>query len=221
MANLYYQDNNLCSVKTLLKSSFEENGNNCVKFEHDIFYPQGGGQKGDRGIIRCKGKEYKVINTIKDDYSSGSLVITNELIPEEYAGSEVECVLDWDFRYMQMKLHTCVHLHHCILEKVLGKSITYPVTSAIEEGFAFNKYPVEAFDKSIIEQANKSFLELLKTDITVSTYPDMEKAGYRWWECLGYKIPCGGVHVSNLKEIDNVNIKVSNKKGFITIKFSL
>lgn len=221
MSNLYYQDNNLCNITTILKFSFEENGHNYVKFEDDIFYPQGGGQKGDRGIIVCDNSEYRVVNTIKDKKQTGSLVLTDELVPEKCIGSEVDCILDWNFRYKQMKLHTCLHLYHCILEKVAERRIDYPITAAIEDGFAFNKYPEDAFDKSILEKVNMIFLDLLKSDTSVITYPDTEKEGYRWWECMDYKIPCGGIHVNNLKEINNVNIKVSSKKGFITIKLTL
>ncbi len=221
MSNLYYQDNCLHKIKTILKDSFEEDGHNCVKFEDDIFYPQGGGQRGDRGIIVCDGNEYKVVNTVKDSAQISSLIFTDVLVPKKYVGSEADCILDWNFRYRQMRLHTCLHLYHCILENVAGTKIDYPVTAAIEDGFAFNKYPENAFDRSILEKVNAEFIDLLKVDAPVITYPDTEKKGYRWWECMGYKIPCGGIHVNNLKEIDYVNIKVSCKRGFVTIKFTL
>lgn len=221
MSSLYYQNGNLRSARVILLESFEENERNYVKLRDDFFYPQGGGQKGDRGLIICGGQEYKVVNTIKDKSGVGALVITDRLVAKESVGEEIECILDWDFRYRQMKLHTCLHLHHCILEETVGKRLEYPVTSDIEDGFAFNKYPVDAFDKSIIDEANIAFMKVLKSDAEVLTYPNKEKEGYRWWECLNYKIPCGGIHVSNLKEIENVSIKVSSKRGFVTIKLTL
>lgn len=220
MASLYYQNNKLCNINTVLVSTFERKGVNYVRFENDIYYPQGGGQKGDRGVIFIGEKEYKVINTIKDE-NEGVLSVTEELIPEEYLNSEVQCVLDWEFRYKQMKLHTCLHLHHCMLEKIIGEELEYPITAAIEDGFAFNKYSGNILDNMIIEEANSLFFKLIKSQEQVITYPDAEKAGYRWWECMGYKIPCGGIHVSSLNEIDNVVIKVSFKKGHVTIKFIL
>ena len=221
MKELYYENNKMKKAETVVKSVFEENGKNCVKFEQDLFYPKGGGQKGDRGMIIWGNNQYKVLDTVKDEYSSGSLVITDELLPDDCIGNQVECILDWDFRFSQMKLHTCLHLHHCILEEVLGSKIEYPSTAAIEDGFAYNKYPSSAFDKDIIESANKKFLELLKEDVPVITYPDDQKEGYRWWECRGTKIPCGGIHVNNLNEIGYVDIKTSSKKGSVTIKFIL
>ena len=135
--------------------------------------------------------------------------------------SEVKATLNWNFRYRQMRLHTCVHLHHCYLEKILGKKLDNPITSAIEDGFAFNKYEKDCFDLSKVDEANELFLSTINNDIPVYTYPDSEKEGYRWWECMGYKIPCGGLHVNNLNEIGNIKITISAKKGKITIKFTL
>lgn len=221
MSELYYQNGYLTQTNATVISAFDEEGHNCVKFDNNLFYPQGGGQKGDRGEIIISGIVYKIINTIKDPYGTGSLCITDKLIPESFIGKEANCKLNWEHRYGQMKLHTCVHLHHCMIEKVVGDHLDNPKVSSIEDGFAFNKYPKDFINGDIVEEANKLFLGLLGQDIAVLTYPDLSKENFRWWECLGYKIPCGGVHILNLQEINHVNITSSTKKGFLTIKFTL
>ena len=222
MAALYHTDGYRKEVESKIISLFRHEGRDCVQLEDDIFYPHGGGQKGDRGILTIEGNEFKVINTIKDPHGGGdSAMLIETEIPSEFGDSIAKAALDWDFRYAQMKLHTCVHLHHCVLESMLKASIPHPKTSSIEEGFAFNKYDSGTFDIAVLDEVNATFYEIIKKDIMVVTRPDTEKAGYRWWECLGYSIPCGGIHVSNLTEIGSVSISVSSKKGNITVKFIL
>jgi len=222
MSALYHIDGYQKEIESKILSLFQHEGRDCVQLEDDIFYPQGGGQKGDRGVLIIEGREFTVINTIKDPYGSGdSVMIIDTEIPSEMSDSTAKAILDWEFRYAQMKLHTCVHLHHCILEEVLGTSIPHPKTSSIEDGFAFNKYDTGTFDIAILDKASVKFLEVIGKDTPVTTYPDTEKEGFRWWECLGHKIPCGGVHVKQLNEIGNVLISSSSKKGNITVKFTL
>jgi alanyl-tRNA synthetase/misacylated tRNA(Ala) deacylase len=221
MKMLYYEDKNLKEVESDIDSYYQEDGRYCIQLSDNIFYPQGGGQKGDRGTLTIDGNEFQVVNTLKDKYGDGAVLIIEPDIPEELQDSKVKAVLDWDFRYKQMRLHTCVHLHHCMLEEVTKKPINHPETSVIEDGFAFNRYSGGDFDVTIIDEANAKFLETLKTGAPVTTYPDTEKKGFRWWECLGHKIPCGGIHVSQLGEIGDVRISTSTKKGKITIKFTL
>ena len=123
-----YDDNHLKALRTIFKGTFEEDGQICAHTEDNLYYPHGGGQKGDRGeLVFEDGTILKVLDTIKDKYSASNgvnLIVDREL--DEYRGKSVECKLDWDFRYAQMKLHTCVHLHHCVLEKALGRKLPYP-----------------------------------------------------------------------------------------------
>ena len=219
---LFYEDPYRKDLTTQLNGTFEDEGRFCVHLEENIFYPHGGGQKGDRGELHIDDKIYTFLNTIKDKYSDDDvLIITKEFVPEIFKGKNVICKLDWDFRYRQMKLHSCVHLHHCMIENVLGKKISHPIVSNIEDGFAFNRYDCEEITKEVVDKANEIFLINIQKGAEVTTYPDIEKKGYRWWECLNYKIPCGGTHIKNLNEIGNVEIKYSTKNNLKTINIKL
>lgn len=220
MEPLYYRDNYLKDVDTTISSLYEADGHCCVQLDDEIFYPHGGGQKGDRGVLTVGNQEFMVTNTVKDKFGEAVLVVEPH-IPYELQNEKVHASINWEFRYRQMRLHTCVHLHHVVLERVAEKSIPHPQTSSIEDGFAFNRYDGSDFDVSIIEEANRRFQEIIKTDLDVKTYPDEQKKGYRWWECDGYRIPCGGVHIHKLNEIGNVDISFSTKKRKITVKFTL
>ncbi|PIP75241.1 hypothetical protein COW86_04870, partial [Candidatus Kuenenbacteria bacterium CG22_combo_CG10-13_8_21_14_all_39_9] len=133
----------------------------------------------------------------------------------------VLCKLSWEFRNKQMKLHTAAHLHHCLLEKTAGKYLPFPKVSDIQDGFVFNRYESDEITPELVEKTNEVFREAISSGADVKTYPDTEKKGYRWWECLGYKIPCGGTHVKNISEIGTVEIEYNKKKGMSTINIKL
>ena len=97
-------------------------------------------------------------------------------------------------------------MFHAIIEEVKGDILDYPIISTIEDGFAYNKYDENSFDIEILEEVQKRFYELIKTSNKVVTYPDLEKDNYRYWECMNYKIPCGGIHIDTLNEVGNVKI---------------
>ncbi|HAT74156.1 MAG: Threonyl and alanyl tRNA synthetase domain protein [Candidatus Moranbacteria bacterium GW2011_GWF2_36_839] len=218
----FHENSYLTEIKTIVVGIFSENEKNCVQVEENIFYPQGGGQKGDRGKLIIDGINYDVIDTIKDSYNEdGILLITAEKIPDDAKGKSVGCSLDWEFRCRQMKLHTAVHLHHCLLEKIAGKSLPFPKVSAIQDGFAFNRYESDEITPELVEKTNQVFREAIASGAEVKTYPDVEKKGFRFWECLGYKIPCGGMHVKNISEIGEVETAYNKKKGMPTVNIKL
>ena len=220
MIKYYYEDKNKKELSTKIVDIFEENSKCFIRLEDSIFYPQGGGQKGDRGYLVIDNQKYNIINSVKDeDYNS--VLIMEQKIGEEHIGKDVNCYLDWDFRYRQMRLHTSLHIYHALIEGLNGTKLANPLLSTIEDGYAVNKYDENAFDINILDEVTKRFKELVKTDTKVVTYPDIEKENYRYWKCMNYIIPCGGIHVDNLNEIDDVDVEITHKKKAITIRIIL
>ncbi len=220
MVKYYYTDKNKKELQTVIKSVTNDNGKCFVELEDSIFYPQGGGQKGDKGTLEVDGVTYNVANTVKDE-NFNSILVMAESLDESLVDKTVNCTLDWDFRYRQMKLHTCLHVHHVVMQQLLGTTIVNPKLSTIEDGFAVNKYNEDDFDNSIIEAANQKFLEIIKNDIEVVTYADEQNENFRYWKGLDTVIPCGGIHVDKLSEIGEVSIEVNHKKKAVSIKIAL
>ena len=140
-------------------------------------------------------------------------MILGEPFPGLDVGTQVKARLDWAFRYRQMRLHSAVHLHHCMLERVSGGPVQHPKASDIADGEAFNRYEGITLDQSLIDLATEAFRSVVGAGAEVTTRDDETREGFRWWDCLGYSIPCGGTHLRNISEIGNVDILYSQKKG--------
>ena len=216
-----YHDDNYCrSCDTVVRGVKVLDEQPCLVLADTIFYAQGGGQKSDRGTLTAAGREYRVLKSVHDE-NGDPVLVTDVPDPAALVGQPVHCELDWEFRYTQMKLHTCLHLMHCLLQKQLGHELDNPLTSTIEADFAINKYKnalVAEADAEVLEQGLNA---LLAQDIEVTTWADENDARYRYWKCLDWVIPCGGIHVHNLREIGPVHLSSHTKKGNRTFTVTL
>ena len=78
-----------------------------VVLHRTAFYPQGGGQPSDMGILRDqKDQEYAVL---KVQRIKGQVVHRLEGEPPAI-GSRVQGFIDWDRRYKLMRTHTALHI---------------------------------------------------------------------------------------------------------------
>lgn len=211
---LYHLNSYANQVETEIASCFEEDGKNILVLKDQLFHPQGGGQKGDKGQIIAGDVTLTVLYTIKDPYSDKAMLIIQEPIDQIQSGVNVQALLDWPFRFRQMRLHGAVHLHHCMMEDILGEKIPKPKSSDIQDdGTAFNRYETKLVDEELVEKANLKLTDFIAAGAKVTTKNDPDNQGFRWWHCAEYSIPCGGTHVHNISEIGTLKISFSKRKG--------
>ncbi len=80
---------------------------NSVSLDRTAFYPTGGGQPGDTGILSTNGIKHKIIDTIKAGDDVHHVLEDVSGIKE---GDIVTGFVDWDKRYAYMKYHTAIHI---------------------------------------------------------------------------------------------------------------
>lgn len=219
MNNVFYADNYLKQIETTIVDFFCVENKCYVVVNDSIFYPQGGGQKGDKGIIIINNVEKQVLNSIKSfDERYKTLLIVENL--ENIEIGQVTCILDFDFRYRQMRLHSALHIHHCMIEEIL-KAIPNPIMSNIDASVAFNKYEDDRITVDVMNRATELFKTFVSINHEINTYSDLKNEDYRYWKCENYTIPCGGLHVNNTSLIGELNFDIKEKKGSVTVKISL
>jgi len=193
--------------------------------DRTVFYPAGGGQPGDTGVLRHGGAQIRIIDTVKGD-SPDELVHVLEpgaALPER--GTPVELELDWDRRHAHMRMHTCLHL----LCAVVPGAVTGGQIGADKSRLDFN-VPSSTLDKDEITAALNQLIqadyavrqrwiddaELEATpDLvrTMSVKPPTGTGKVRLLDIEGVDLqPCGGTHVARTGEIGRVEVvKIENK----------
>jgi alanyl-tRNA synthetase len=185
-----------------------------VELDQTAFYPEGGGQLGDTGVIAG----VRVVNTQKDN---GTIQHILEAPPAFGDGDEVDCEVDWDRRYRIMKLHSAAHIMEHFLWQRIGKIDR--VGSRVDEkkdraDYVYEgRLPVEDLAEAQVD-ANIFLSE--GHEITIS--PDPTDPEIRIWRCGPVEMPCGGTHVRNTSEIGAIKLKRKNPgKGVERVETSL
>ncbi len=196
---------------------------NCFFVDQTVFYPLGGGQPGDTGVVAWEGTSAEILDTRYVDGDIGHVVADGTNPPP--AGTSVELGIDWDRRYRHMRMHTAMHL--------LGSILLYPVTggniSADKSRLDFDME--DSIDKEAVAAALEKLVagdhaiscrwiteaeldanpELVRT---MSVQPPRGKGAIRLLEIEGVDLqPCGGTHLRSTGEAGAVRIGKVEKKG--------
>jgi misacylated tRNA(Ala) deacylase len=201
-----------------------EAGEAGVVLDRSVFYPLGGGQPGDTGMLRAvDGREWRVVDARKGEGGRILHVLEAGVTPPE-VGTAVEASLDWERRHAHMRMHTCLHL--------LGSVLHFGVTGgqiATDKGRLdfdtqdeIDRDAVTAAVNALVA-ANHGVRSMWITDEeldrqpelvrTLSAQPPRGAGRIRLLDIPGVDLqPCGGTHVASTGEIGPVVVtKVENK----------
>lgn len=219
---LYLDD----SYKTEFDAKVIKVSGDYVVLDKTCFYPKGGGQPHDTGIIEDQeGNRYRVVYAIKKDGHVSHEVSNHEL----KEGMKVHGKIDWLRRYKLMKYHTASHVLSAVVYNELNAKIT---GNKIDTDRLRVDYNMDEFDTDLFKEIIRKTNEELNKGHTVSisymdrdevlNRPDMVKLEnavppnvekLRIVQIGDVDMqPDGGTHVNNTKEIGNLSfIKAKNK----------
>ena len=137
---LYMNDSYLKEFEAVVESIKDDK---FVVLDKTAFYPSGGGQPHDTGIMVYNNEEYPVVYVGK---FSGK--ISHEVSkPGLKAGDRVVGKINWDRRYRFMRMHTAAHLLISIFNRESNVLIT---GNQIDEEKTRIDFNMENFDKEKI-----------------------------------------------------------------------
>ncbi len=202
-----------------------------ITLDRTAFYPGGGGQPADSGIIKID----DVSVPIKRARTAGADVL--HIIDGEFdlpqVGKEVIGKLDWDHRYQLMRTHTAMHILCGVIFRDYGASVTggsmEPMAGRMDFEFeTMRKELVQEIEAAInVEVANARPLrvdilprgeafqipDLIRTKINL--LPDGIQE-VRVVEIEGLDLQAdGGTHVHNTSEVGKIEITDYKSKGKI------
>lgn len=207
MEKQYYQDPYLRSIRCTVTDVRHTDKATEVKTDRTIFYPEGGGQPGDRGRLG----PWDVLDTRKADDGDSVLILAPSCKVE--AGESLELSLDWDHRYKFMVIHTAQHLLSGLLFYIYGIG-----TVAVHQGEEYltietdkSEIPQETID-GLILAANEKIRENHEIVYHEMSHSDAEALGLRRSIKVEGdvriveikdvdRIACGGIHVARTGEI--------------------
>jgi len=214
-----------------------------IVLDRTVFYPMGGGQAGDAGVLRCTsgalaGRELAIADTRKGKDMEGRFTsdichvpAADAAAPLPAVGDTVTACIDWQRRHRLMRFHTTTHLLcHLVPQLVNGCSITpdyarldfnmtepldkEALTAAIALLVAAG-HPVRIGSISDAElDANPALVK------SMSVQPPRGSGSIRTVRIGQDELvdlqPCGGTHVANTAEIGAVTVTKIEKKSATT-----
>lgn len=135
------------------------------------FYPGGGGQLADRGVVRWQGGEAKVTGF---EASAGKL--WHLLDTEAEVSGALEAAVDADFRLTMRQLHTATHILNALVFKAFDGALVTGVQMA-EDGSARMDFDLAGADNDRLRALEGPFNETIRQDLAVNfVYVPMHEA---------------------------------------------
>ena len=197
-----------------------------IRLDRTVFYPVGGGQPGDTGVLRLgSGHAIAILDTLKADQPDEVIHVPAPGSALPRAGAELVAEIDWERRYRLMRMHTCLHLLCSIVPgavtggqvsdgrgrldfDVPGSSLDKDALTSRLNALIAEGHPVGP--RWITDDELEAQPELVRT---MSVKPPRGSGRVRLMEIAGVDLqPCGGTHVRNTAEIGPVMVtKIENK----------
>jgi misacylated tRNA(Ala) deacylase len=223
MTELLFRDDAYTRSCAAWVTAVDERG---IRLDRTVFYPTGGGQPGDSGVLRlADGATVAVVDAVKGDTADEVIHVPASGAAMPQPGAEVTAEIDWERRHRLMRMHTCLHLLCAVVPgAVTGGSVgdgrgrldfDVPGASLDKETIAagLNRLIAEGHtvaQRWIDDSELAAHPELVRT---MSVKPPTGAGKVRLLEIAGVDLqPCGGTHVRNTAEIGPVEItKIENK----------
>ena len=211
-----------------------------VALDRTAFYPGGGGQPGDLGVLELDvfqaAETPKVavpVTSVKKDASADGLVwhTLDGVLPQE--GATVTGVLDWERRYRLMRTHSALHVLCGVVFRDYGALVTGgnmdPGQGRLDFEFATMRgelvAEIEAKCNAEVQAARDVRVKILpraeafKIPDLIRTKINLLPEGIteiRTVEIVGLDLQAdGGTHVANTREIGRIKVTDYKSKGAI------
>ncbi len=216
---LYLRDAYLRAVRATVTAADGDR----VALDRTVFYPTGGGQPHDTGVLGAA----RVVDVVKD----GDEVwhVLQGSVPD--VGEAVDARIDWDRRHALMRTHTALHVLCGVIWHEWGKAVTggnmEPLSARMD--FEFDPLP-EGFGAEVESRVNEELAaarpievrfvpretalcdeDLIRTKVSLvpPTVPEL-----RVVDIVGLDRQAdGGTHVRRTDEVGRIRVVKTESKG--------
>lgn len=225
---IYLEDFTLLQDTATVYNSITENDNQVIILDKTIFYPQGGGQPFDQGIIENESAKF-IVNDVR--FVDGLVKHIGKFAHGSFnIGDKVNCLVDRERRALHSRLHSAGHVVDMAvtslkLNWIPGKGYHFPNGPYVEYAGSLEKIDKEKLKQDIENLCNQAIKQAQSTKLIFMTKEDMHKVCHHVPDYLpvgkpsrvvmygDYGVPCGGTHVSNLQDIKQMIIRKIKQEG--------
>ncbi len=225
---LYLENFDLINCTSKVADVLEEDGRTFIVLDQTCFYPQGGGQPYDKGVIENPSGKFNVEEV---RFVDGIVRHIGSFASEKFnKGDEVNCLVDQARRELNSKIHSGGHLvdmgvNQWNLGWIPGKGFHFPDGPYVEYAGSLEGVDVEKLKTDLEDTCNKLLIQNIKVTSrfmdkeemkTVCKFvPDYipEDKPLRVVLFGEFGVPCGGTHVNNLSEIGRLTIRKIKSEG--------
>ena len=199
--------------------------------DQTAFYPGGGGQPCDFGLVSVAGTSYPVSKVKKRGAEVLHFIGGDTELPE--VGKTVHGELDWERRYQLMRTHTAMHILCGVIFRDYGASVTGGNMDLLKGRMDFEfetmrRELVDEIEKAINIEAQKCYdvkvailprEEAFQIPDLIRTKINLLPEGIdeiRTIEIVGLDLQAdGGTHVNNTSEVGEMRVTNYKSKGKI------
>jgi misacylated tRNA(Ala) deacylase len=224
MAELLFRDDAYVKNASARVIAVHERG---IELDRTIFYPLGGGQAGDTGVlVRANGERIGIADTRKGESLDSVVHVPTPGSARPEPGESVQLEIDWQRRYRLMRLHTALHVMSCVVvAPVTGGNISpdkgrldFDIDMSLLDAAAIERGTNELIARAVATETVwitdaelDARPELVKT---MSVQPPRGTGRVRLLRIPDIDLqPCGGTHVRNIAEIGDVRVVRVRSEG--------
>jgi len=209
-------DDTTCTSKIIKYRKVDVKGKSFFQIilDRTVFYPEGGGQVGDQGILKTNGEEIVVFDTKKEN----NLIVHSITNLPVDVSVDFECIVNVELQKNSSRNHSATHLLHETLRTILGSHVEQKGSLVRPDNLRFDFSHFEKIEPGVLASIEESVNEKILSNISLDerrSIPLSEAKdagalmlfGEKYGESvrmIGYgssKELCGGIHVCATGEI--------------------
>lgn len=234
---IYLNDYSLLSCEARVINITEENARTIVILDKTVFYPQGGGQPYDSGIIKSHTAQFDVEEVrLFDNFVRHIGVFQQDNFN---INDKVSCLVNAERRDLHNRLHSAGHVldmavKELHLDWIPGKGYHFPNGPYVEYEGVLESMDKEKLKADLQTICNQIIKKALPTHLIYCSKSDVPKYCQHVPDYLpddkpvrliffdNFAVPCGGTHVNNLSEIKGMIIrKIKAEKNKVKVSYDI
>jgi misacylated tRNA(Ala) deacylase len=228
---LYWVDDHCLEANAVVTGILD----NEVALDQTCFYPGGGGQPSDQGVITTGGAVPEVLEVVSVEADGDGVLwhTCSTPVPQEWLGRGVSLRVDPVLRTAHSRYHTVLHVLNAIARRDYGAWIT---GAQIAEDYSRIDFQWDGFSPALCGALEQKVNAVLAADRRLAAYsldeeefsrrtellrtlevkPPVVDGRVRVVEIEGFDVQaCGGTHVHSTAELGRFEITRTENKGRI------